>query len=141
MTITSRLMIAATVCSLALLNSCSKKSSGPAGGGTGNGTFSVAIDGKTVSGSASIDNAVVIITANPTASFDSAGDIFVYLQIPGDSIGFHIPDRKGYTILRGGNLCDHLRSGYRSPKCVCIRFGLGEYQQSYLVARERHFRG
>ncbi len=72
------------------------------GGGTGNGSFSVAINGKTISGSAAIDDASLIIAANPTASFDSAGDIFVYLQIPGDSIGFHIPDRKGYTFYGVG---------------------------------------
>ena len=103
MTVTGRLAIAAMIGGVFLLNSCAKKSGSPSGGGTGNGSFSIAIDGKTISGSASIDNAIVIIPANPAAAFDTMGDIFVYMQAGGDSIGFHLPDRTGYTLVGNGS--------------------------------------
>jgi hypothetical protein len=101
MTMTGRLGIAAVLCGIFLLTACSKKSGSP-GGGTGNGTFSVNIDGKAVSGTSSINNAVVVIPADPTAAFDTMGDIFVYFEASGDSIGFHLPDRSGATLIGNG---------------------------------------
>lgn len=91
----------ATLCGIFLMTACSK-SGGSSGGGTGNGTFSVDYNGKTVSGISSLNAATVIIKADPTAAFDTMGDIFVYLQVPGDSIGFHLPDRTGYTLVGNG---------------------------------------
>jgi hypothetical protein len=98
----SRIAIVAAVCGISLFTSCAKKSVSPSGG-TGNGTFSVGINGKTVTGTAAIDNAVVIIVADPTAAFDTMGDIFVYMQSGGDSIGFHLPDRTGTTQVGNGS--------------------------------------
>jgi hypothetical protein len=103
MTMKGRLGMVAALCGIVLLVSCAKKSGSPAGGGTGSGTFSVNIDGKAVSGTAAINNAIVIIPADPTAAFDTMGDIFVDLVAPGDSIGFHLPDRTGYTMIGNGS--------------------------------------
>ena len=90
-----RLMLAAAVYGIVLLGSCSKSNSGSGAGGTGNGSFTVTIDGKTISSTAKDNNGVVIIAANPSASFDTAGDIFLTMEAAGDTIGFHIADRTG----------------------------------------------
>lgn len=119
MTVSSRFAIAAMFCGAFLLHACAKSGGSSAGGGTGSGTFSVAIDGKTVSGTSSINNAVVIIPANPAASFDTMGDIFVYMQIPGDSIGFHLPDRTGYTMI-GNSSYATIYGVYTIPGAVYI---------------------
>lgn len=78
---------------------CSKKNSNGSGGsGTGDGTFSVTVDGKAVSGKGGLlNNADVVIAADPTAQFDSAGDIFLSMAGQGDTIGVHLPDRTGAT--------------------------------------------
>jgi hypothetical protein len=119
MTMTGRLGIAAALCGIFLMTACAKKSGSPAGGGTGSGTFSVAIDGKTVGGTSSINNAVVIIQADPTAAFDTMGDIFVYMQVPGDSIGFHLPDRTGVTEI-GNSSYATIYGVYTIPGTVYI---------------------
>jgi hypothetical protein len=82
-----------------LFYACSKKNSGNGGGGsTGDGTFSVAIDGKTVTGKGgALNNALIVIAADPNAQFDSAGDIFLTMAGQGDTVGVHLPDRTGWT--------------------------------------------
>ncbi len=75
---------------------CSKKNSNT-GGGTGNGTFSVTVNGKIVTGSGGpLNNADIVIAADPSSQFDSAGDIFVSMTGQGDTIGVHLPDRSGW---------------------------------------------
>ncbi len=102
MTMTGRLGITAVLCGIFFMTACSK-SGGSSGGGSGNGTFSVDYNGKTVSGTSSINNAIVVIPADPHAAFDTMGDIFVSMQVPGDTIGFHLPDRTGYTLIGNGS--------------------------------------
>jgi len=80
-----------------LFNACSKKSGNGSGGGNGNGTFSVTIDGKNITGTGPLNTGDVIITADPSSQFDSAGDIFLDMAGQGDSIGVHLPDRTGLT--------------------------------------------
>jgi len=101
MTMIGRLGIGA-LCGILLLTACSKSGGSSAGGGTGSGTFSVDFNGKTVSGTSATNSAVVIIVADPHASFDTMGDIFVSMEVPGDTIGFHLPDRTGYTLVGDG---------------------------------------
>ena len=103
MTMFSRVAIAAAICGLTLLYSCSKKSSSPGGGGTGNGTFTVTVNGKTITSTAAINGAVLVLKADPNASFDTAGDIAMEMIASGDSIGFHLPDRTGYTLVGNGS--------------------------------------
>lgn len=78
---------------------CSKKNSNNTGGSTGNGSFSVMVDGNSVTGLSPFNTAVVIISADPTAQFDSAGDVFLSMAAQGDTIGIHLPDRTGGTAV------------------------------------------
>jgi hypothetical protein len=94
-----RMVLATAVCGIFLLYSCAKSNSGSGAGGTGNGSFSVTIDGKTISGTAKDNNGIVIIAANPAANFDTAGDIFLTMEAAGDTIGFHIADRTGLVNI------------------------------------------
>ncbi|MDP4151092.1 MAG: hypothetical protein Q8927_14085 [Bacteroidota bacterium] len=94
----------AVLCGIIILNACSKKGSSSSGGGTGDGSFSVTIDGKTISGTDKMNNADLIIAADPTSNFDSAGDIFLTMHAQGDTIGVHLPDRTGFTDVGGAGL-------------------------------------
>jgi hypothetical protein len=87
-----------------ILTSCSKKSGSGNGGGAGNGTFSVTVDGRAVTGTSVFNNADVIITADPNAQFDSAGDVFLSMAAQGDTIGVHLPDRTGFTDVGASGL-------------------------------------
>ncbi len=130
MTMTGRLGIAAALCGIFLMTACAKKSGSPAGGGTGSGTFSVDLNGKTVSGTSSINNAIVVIPADPQAAFDTMGDIFVSMQVPVAIRSASIfPTGTGVTAGRRWQLCDHLRGVYH-PKRYRLSFRLG--------SRERH---
>ena len=81
-----------------LFNACSKKNNNNnGGGGMGNGTFSVTVDGKSITGTNPFNNAIVIIAADPNAQFDSVGDVFLSMAGQGDTIGVHLPDRTGVT--------------------------------------------
>lgn len=97
-----------------LVSSCKKDSvknsvNAPAG------SFSVVLGGKTISGTDKNNNAIVVIAADSSASFTPDGDIFCDFQSGGDTIGFHLPDRTGVTVIGGDNSPAHIYGVFTAP--------------------------
>ncbi len=90
------------------------------GGSSDTGSFSVMLGGKTISGTDKNNNGVVIIPADPSASFTPDGDIFCDFQNSGDSIGFHLPDRTGTTVIGGYNTPAHIYGVFTIPSDVYV---------------------
>ena len=91
------------ICSILFFTfSCSKSNNGGGSSTASNGTFTATVNGKTFSNSGSTSNALLIIAADPTASFDPRGDIFIQLNGITDSLGMHVPDAMGTDTLALG---------------------------------------
>jgi hypothetical protein len=109
------------ILSMGMLICACSKSNNKSNTGTGgsNGSFSVKLDGNTVSGTDANNSAVVVLPADPSASFTPDGDIFVGVQSSGDSIGFHLPDRTGITFIGRGSPA-HIYGVFSIPNTVYI---------------------
>jgi hypothetical protein len=116
----SRLPLLMILSSVILICACSKSNNrSNAGSGGTTGSFSVKLNGNTIGGTDVNNSAIVVLPADPSASFTPDGDIFVGVQSAGDSIGFHLPDRTGITMIGPGSPA-HIYGVFTIPNTVYI---------------------